>query len=162
MTVWATRTLTSPKTKPIPRGKAGQDQFSDDVSPPAKIPFRMTLDDVPMFSEGNRSPVWFNVEEKSEDYPYSNWNMTELAVCSCKFPSKHEIPKTDSRRRQDRIALEKEDNDTAASEKHRLEEAQRHKKKIREQKGLHWVPTYFKENEADEHHRWVYQRNYWK
>ena len=42
-----------------------------------------------------------------------------------------------------RIALEKLDYDLAASEKHRLEEAQRHKKKERDEKELPWVPKYF-------------------
>jgi len=159
-TVWATRNSISSSAKPIPRTREGKDDF-DEVSHPDKIPFSMTLDDVPVFSKGSRSPVWFNVEEKSETSPYSSWNMTELAVCSCKFPET-DIPKTDSRRRPDRLALEQSDNDKAASEKHRLEEAQRHKKKIREQKSLPWIPLYFREDEASEYHRWVYLRNYWK
>jgi len=87
--------------------------------------------------------------------------MTQLSVDSCTYdPTNELLPKTDSRRRPDRIALEVQDNNLAASEKHRLEEAQRHKKKVRDEKNLLWIPKYFVEDEKNLNHRWTYKYNY--
>lgn len=53
------------------------------------------------------------------------------------------LPATDSRVRSDRRHLEHEDLDTAAAEKHRLEEKQRADRREREAKHEHWTPRYF-------------------
>jgi len=111
---------------------------------------------------GSKCPIWYNVEEKYPDEPYTQWNMTKLAVECCSMePYKNKtLIKTDARLRPDRIALEKRDNNLAASEKHRLEEAQRHKKKVREEKQLSWIPKYFVEDENNVNMRWTYKQNY--
>jgi len=90
----------------------------------------LTINDIPDFQIDKKIPIWVNVEDKTREEPYSNWNMTTLSRDSCKIPKNHKLPKTDSRLRPDRIALEKLQQTEAASEKHRLEEAQRHKKKF--------------------------------
>jgi hypothetical protein len=106
--------------------------------------------------------VWHNLEEKCLDEPYTEWNMTLLSVQACSFDSYKDknLTKTDSRLRPDRIALENLDYNLAASEKHRLEEAQRHKKKVRDEKSLLWIPKYFVEDENNINHRWTYKNNY--
>jgi len=121
----------------------------------------MTLNDLPDFQIDKKAPIWANVEDKSKEEPYSKWNMTTLSRDSCKTP-KNKLPKTDSRLRPDRIALEKQQYTEAASEKHRLEEAQRHKKKIRDQNNMEWTPKYFTEDKnATEFNRWIFKNNYW-
>lgn len=46
---------------------------------PNHIPFETTLNDIPSFTVGTRSPVWYNVEEKYEGEPYNQWNMTTVS-----------------------------------------------------------------------------------
>jgi len=160
--IYATRTKISTDVIKIPRKKEPKDNW-DNEDIPENIPFSMTLDDIPAFSIGSKTPIWHNIEEKCLDEPYTKWSMTQLSVDSCSFDGYLDnlsLPKTDSRRRQDRIALEELDNTSAASEKHRLEEAQRHKKKIRDEKNLPWIPKYFVEDEDSIHHRWTYKHNY--
>lgn len=158
--IYATRTDYSGDIKNIPRNKEAKDDWENEKKP-EKIPFDLTIEDIPAFSKGKKSPVWHNIEEKCTYQPYDHWNMTQLAVDSCTFdPADDALPKTDSRRRTDRIALEVGDNTLAASEKHRLEEAQRHKKKIRDEKKLPWIPQYFFEDEKNINHRWTYKYNY--
>jgi len=158
------RCLMEPKK--IPRTTEAKDEWERDESgnavKPDQIPFDTTLNDIPLFSIGTQSPVWYNVEEKYEGEPYNQWNMTTLAVDACAFdPTNELLPKTDSRRRQDRIALEKLDYTLAASEKHRLEEAQRHQKRVRDEKNLPWIPKYFEEDVNNIEHRWIFKHNYW-
>jgi len=160
-TVFATRLVETSNSK-IPRTKEACDDFSEYITPEA-IPFDMTLNDVPAFSIGTRSPVWDNITELHTEEPYLRWKMTKLSVDACNFDSKDEnIPKTDSRRRHDRIALEKLDFKEAASQKHRMEEAQRHKKKMRDEKNLPWIPKHFEEDENNVEHKWKFKYNYWK
>jgi len=160
-TIYATRTKISPNISKIPRKKLVPKDDWENVPVPTSIPFGMTIDDIPAFSVGIKTPIWHNIEEKCLEEPYTMWHMTQLSVDSCSLDGyTTNIPKTDSRRRQDRIALENLDNNTAASEKHRLEEAQRHKKKIRDEKNLPWIPKYFVEDEKNIYHRWSYKHNY--
>lgn len=157
-TIYATR-INDSESK-IPRKTEARNDWEGE-SKPEKIPFGLTIEDIPAFKMGSRSPVWHNVEEKCEYEPYTQWNMTQLSVDSCKFDKTNDtLPKTDARRRPDRIALEIQDNNLAASEKHRLEEAQRHKKKIRDEKNLPWIPKYFVEDEKNVARRWTYKHNY--
>jgi hypothetical protein len=73
------------------------------------------------------------------------------------------LPPTDSRLRGDRYYLEKNDLETAASEKTRLEEKQRAEKKTRDAAGEHWEPKYYKKVDDPEHgHRYVYVGKYWE
>ncbi len=78
-------------------------------------------------------------------------------------PEASTLPPTDSRLRGDRRSLEFDDLTTAGKEKHRLEEEQRAKRKLRESKGETYVPKYFTStNDATWGHRWVYIGNYWE
>jgi hypothetical protein len=164
-TIYATRTAISGSEK-IPRESEAKDNWELDemgnAVKPDCIPFGMTLNDIPSFTVDTRCPVWYNVEEKCESEPFNQWNMTNLSVDACKFdPTDVNLPKTDSRRRPDRIALEELDYTKAASEKHRLEEAQRHQKKVRDEKKLPWIPKYFEEDVNNIEHRWKFKHNYW-
>jgi hypothetical protein len=162
-TIYATRMKETNGAQKLPVTSALSDEW-EEFEPPEAIPFGMKLEDIPAYSIGTRSPVWVNIEELCMNEPYTQWNMTALAVDGCGlYEEGRQIPKTDSRLRQDRRALEVGDNTLAASEKHRLEEAQRYKKKIRDEKKLPWNPAYFDENvNCDlEWKRWTYKSNYW-
>lgn len=54
------------------------------------------------------------------------------------------LPRSDSRLRPDQRALENEQWEFAASEKHRLEEKQRAARKKRAEDGTEFMPKYFK------------------
>jgi hypothetical protein len=165
-TIYATRKRLAPGAQVVPRSGEAKDDWQLDengeVVKPEHIPFDMKLEAIPSYSIGSKCPVWYNVEEKCENDPYSQWNMTTLSVDACGLSTaRADLPKTDSRRRPDRIALENLDYSKAASEKHRLEEAQRHQKKVRDEKQLPWLPKFFEEDVNNVEHRWKYKNNYW-
>ena len=74
------------------------------------------------------------------------------------------IPHTDTRLRPDLRALENQDFDLAATEKARLEDAQRKRAKERSDKNIEYVPTYFKEvyDDVTGELIYVYCRDYWE
>jgi len=67
------------------------------------------------------------------------------------------IAPTDSRLRPDQRAMEEGAYDVAATEKNRLEEAQRARRRAREEKGLEFVPAWFSKSRCD-----VTGEDYWK
>lgn len=71
------------------------------------------------------------------------------------------IPPTDSRLRPDQRALEDGDVDLAESEKARLEEAQRERRRQRTENGETWEPRWFRPKEGAPH-EWEYAGGYWE
>lgn len=73
------------------------------------------------------------------------------------------IAPTDSRYRPDQRAMEDGDYDVAASEKNRLEEAQRARRKVRQQTGDDFIPAWFEKTRCEvtgvEH--WKFTGKYW-
>jgi hypothetical protein len=74
------------------------------------------------------------------------------------------LPPTDSRLRPDIRLLEEADVDKASSEKHRIEEKQREKRKILNDKNESFTPLWFK---LDKHpvyseDAWLFKNTYWK
>ena len=74
------------------------------------------------------------------------------------------IPHTDTRLRPDLRALENQDFDLAATEKARLEDAQRKRAKERSDKNVEYVPVYFKEvyDDVTGELIYVYCKDYWE
>ena len=74
------------------------------------------------------------------------------------------LPITDSRLRPDLRLLEEGDIDRAATEKHRLEEKQRHTRSKRHEKKQEWEPLWFtqQKNPYTKSMDWVYSGSYWK
>lgn len=114
--------------------------------------------------EGNESApilIW----KKPLKQPDNKWGWPKFTE-NLNFMSeayKTVLPPTDSRIRGDRLALEKEDLELAASEKVRLEEKQRGDRKDRENKSEEWEPKYFKKVDDAEHgHKYVYVGKYWE
>jgi hypothetical protein len=74
------------------------------------------------------------------------------------------LPRTDSRFRPDQRALEVQNLSLAASEKRRLEDKQRARKREYEKKGLRMKPNYFtaSHDEVNSEYVYTYSRDYWK
>ncbi|KAI1181241.1 oxysterol-binding protein [Nemania sp. FL0916] len=73
------------------------------------------------------------------------------------------IAPTDSRYRPDQRAMEDGEYDFAASEKNRLEEAQRARRKVRQQNGEEFMPAWFEKStcEVTGAEYWKYNGQYW-
>ena len=97
------------------------------------------------FDENNLTILW-----QAETTP-ENWEQiyrfTKFALQLNKItPSmRKSLPPTDSRLRTDQRALENGDLTLANTEKHRLEEKQRGRRKKREKEVVDWKPNYFEE-----------------
>ncbi|OHE96643.1 oxysterol-binding protein [Colletotrichum orchidophilum] len=74
------------------------------------------------------------------------------------------LPPTDSRLRPDQRAMEDGEYDFAAEEKNRLEEAQRARRKMREEKGVEFRPAWFEKTtcEITGEEYWKFNGKYWQ
>jgi hypothetical protein len=77
---------------------------------------------------------------------------------------KEYLPPTDTRLRPDQRAMEEGEYDFAATEKHRVEEKQRAKRREREMKGEEYAPKWFSKNKCPitGEEFWDHNGNYWK
>nr|KMM69477.1 oxysterol-binding protein 1 [Coccidioides posadasii RMSCC 3488] len=94
------------------------------------------------------------------------FNLTPFVVTLNAIPESLRpfLPPTDTRLRPDQRAMEDGEYDFAATEKHRVEEKQRAKRRKREAKGEEFVPKWFSKGRCgvtgEEY--WVYGGKYWK
>ena len=74
------------------------------------------------------------------------------------------LPPTDSRLRPDQRAMEEGEYDFAATEKNRVEEGQRARRRVREAKGEEFEPSWFKKakHPVTGEDYWVFNHEYWK
>jgi len=92
-----------------------------------------------------------------------DWTEHTLEVVALPENMRPILPPTDSRVRPDRLALEKGDAKTAASEKNTLEEKQREERKRREKSGIEWTPKWFKLSvDSDGQDFYEYVGGYWE
>jgi len=70
------------------------------------------------------------------------------------------LPKSDSRFRPDRIALEEGNVKVAGKEKNKMEEIQRKKRKFREENNLDFTPKYFDKTNQNGLDYWTYNMKY--
>jgi hypothetical protein len=129
------------------------------------VPFDLSSDDIPEFHPEKKQPFWTNVDTLCKETPFSQWKMTQIARDGCWFDNNYQavLPKSDSRLRPDRIALEKLDYETAAKDKHKLEEAQRARRRKAEETKKFFVPVYFDETSLDDGTQFFTPKNtYWK
>jgi hypothetical protein len=113
--------------------------------------------------KGKKTRIW----EKYMTDTYENYFFTDFSsnINYLSEELKAVIPQTDSRLRPDLRALEKHENELAASEKHRLEEKQRKKRKENEKnKNYKHIPMYFTETYDDITGDlvYVYNNQYWQ
>jgi len=162
-TLYATRKQTAPAAK-----KAVEKGRPKHKYPLKGIPFNFSWEDVPegLYQTESKEPFWTNVELVCKEAPWTQWKMTQIAKDGCWADEKYQsvLPKTDSRLRADRLGLEKLDYETAANEKHALEEAQRARRRKAEATKKFPVPKYFKESELllrPGEYFWIPKGNYW-
>jgi len=92
-----------------------------------------------------------------------DWTEHTLEVIALPENMRPILPPTDSRLRADRLALEKGDAKTAATEKFALEDKQREDRKKREKAGTEWSPKWFKiSKDVDGQEYYEYLGGYWE
>ncbi|KAI1114756.1 oxysterol-binding protein [Nemania sp. NC0429] len=113
-------------------------------------------------SDPNRAFVIWEAHERPKGIPF---NLTPFVVTFNHIDEnlKKYIAPTDSRYRPDQRAMEDGEYDFAASEKNRLEEAQRARRKVRQQDGEEFTPAWFEKAtcEVTGAEYWKYNGQYW-
>ncbi|KAL9124537.1 MAG: hypothetical protein Q9217_006139, partial [Psora testacea] len=108
----------------------------------------------------------FLVWEAHPRPPNIPFNLTPFVVTFQALPDRLRpyLPPTDTRFRPDQRAMEDGEYDLAATEKNRLEEKQRAKRREREAKGEEFVPKWFRKGrcEITGEEYWVTNGRYWK
>ncbi|KAK2740448.1 hypothetical protein FQN57_006075 [Myotisia sp. PD_48] len=106
--------------------------------------------------------VW-QANERPSGIPF---NLTPFVVTLNAIPDTLQpcLPPTDTRLRPDQRAMEDGEYDFAATEKHRVEEKQRAKRREREAKGEQYQPKWFSKGKCEitGEEYWVYEGAYWK
>ncbi|KAL7272892.1 hypothetical protein RUND412_004278 [Rhizina undulata] len=124
------------------------------ISPPAKS-FSVTTTPNAAFL------VWEN-----HPRPPAPFNLTPFALTLNALPEnlKPFLCPTDTRLRPDQRAMEDGEYDLAATEKNRLEEKQRAKRREREERGEEWTPRWFKKSVCNVtgEEFWEFGGEYWK
>ena len=106
--------------------------------------------------------VW-EAHERPSGVPF---NLTPFGVTLNALPDnlRSNLPPTDTRLRPDQRAMEDGKYDLAATEKNRLEEKQRAKRRLREERGEEFIPRWFRKGrcETTGEEYWVSNREYWR
>jgi oxysterol-binding protein 1 len=114
-------------------------------------------------SESAKTFIVWQANHRPTDIPF---NLTPFVVTLNAIPntlSPH-LPPTDTRLRPDQRAMEDGEYDFAATEKHRVEEKQRAKRRERERKGEEFTPKWFHKGKCPTtgEEYWVTNGLYWK
>ena len=130
--------------------------FEGTVTPPSST-------SKPASPTGNQAFLIWEAHARPSGIPF---NLTPFVVTlnAVPDPLRAQLPPTDTRLRPDQRAMEDGEYDLAATEKNRVEEKQRAKRRERESKGEEFVPRWFhKDKDAvtgEEY--WLYNGQYWK
>ncbi|KAL1963245.1 hypothetical protein VTN77DRAFT_8570 [Rasamsonia byssochlamydoides] len=114
-------------------------------------------------SDGAKTFLVWQCNPRPSGIPF---NLTPFVVTLNAIPDslRPYLPPTDTRLRPDQRAMEEGEYDFAATEKHRVEEKQRAKRRERERKGEEFVPKWFTRGKCpitgEEY--WVFNGKYWK
>merc|ERR1712023_10845 len=114
---------------------------------------------------GEPVQLWTKPVEDVSAHPYRFNDFVVKRMNGLNEAYKQVLVESDSRLRGDRMALEAGDTSLASSEKHRLEEEQRARRRERERTGAAHVTKYFKNMEEPTSctgFHWVYSGGYWE
>lgn len=113
-------------------------------------------------SDPSRAFMVWEAHARPEGIPF---NLTPFVLTFNHLDEKLEkwIAPTDSRRRPDQRAMEDGEYDLAAAEKNRLEEGQRARRKVRQQRGEEFAPAWFEKTtcEVTGVEYWKFNGKYW-
>jgi hypothetical protein len=106
--------------------------------------------------------VW-QAHERPQGIPF---NLTPFVITLNALPDglRPYLPRTDTRLRPDQRAMEDGEYDLAATEKNRVEEKQRAKRRWREERGEVFVPKWFKKERCgiSGEEYWSFDGSYWR
>ncbi|ODH50511.1 hypothetical protein GX48_03329 [Paracoccidioides brasiliensis] len=129
--------------------------YQESVTPPHE--------DTPQHPESARALLVWQCHPRPTGIPF---NLTPFVLTLNAIPDnlKPHLPPTDTRLRPDQRAMEDGEYDFAATEKHRVEEKQRAKRRERETKGEEFEPKWFSKGRCKitGEEFWVYNGRYWK
>merc|ERR1712000_22944 len=111
---------------------------------------------------GNQAFIVWEAHERPQGIPF---NLTPFVLTLNAVPDSLRpwLAPTDTRLRPDQRAMEDGEYDFAATEKNRLEESQRARRKVREQTGDEFVPRWFRKErcEITGEVYWKFNGEYW-
>ncbi|KAJ6790361.1 hypothetical protein PWT90_08557 [Aphanocladium album] len=114
-------------------------------------------------TDPNRAYLVWQANERPAGIPF---NLTPFVLTFNHIDEKLKqwIAPTDSRLRPDQRAMEDGEYDLAATEKNRLEENQRARRRKREEAGEHFTPAWFSKArcEVTGEHYWQFNHKYWQ
>ncbi|PGG98796.1 hypothetical protein GX51_06592 [Blastomyces parvus] len=120
-------------------------------------------DDIPLRPELTKPFLVWECNPRPKGIPF---NLTPFVVTLNAIPEtlRPHLPPTDTRLRPDQRAMEDGEYDFAATEKHRLEEKQRAKRRERDLKGDKFEPRWFTKVKCEITGEvcWVHNGQYWK
>ncbi|OAX82136.1 hypothetical protein ACJ72_03519 [Emergomyces africanus] len=120
-------------------------------------------DDLPRQPESTQAFLVWQCNPRPTGIPF---NLTPFVLTLNAIPDnlKHHLPPTDTRLRPDQRAMEDGEYDFAATEKHRVEEKQRAKRREREAQGEEFEPKWFTKGKCEitGEEYWVHNGKYWK
>ncbi|QSS56444.1 oxysterol-binding protein [Histoplasma capsulatum var. duboisii H88] len=129
--------------------------YQDSVTPPSE--------DLPRQQGSTQAFLVWQCNTRPTGIPF---NLTPFVITLNAIPDnlKHHLPPTDTRLRPDQRAMEDGEYDFAATEKHRVEEKQRAKRREREAKGEEFEPKWFTRGKCEitGEEYWVYNGRYWR
>ncbi|XP_071502493.1 oxysterol-binding protein-related protein 1-like [Diadema antillarum] len=140
--------------------KRGKVHASERQSPPTSP----GADSLPHDDPDNDAQIlWQNLPRPADSSQYYSFTSFAMKLNELDESTKTKLPCTDSRLRPDIRLLENGDIDGASSEKHRLEENQRARRKLRNKNKETWMPLWFRAdvNSLTGESDWVYRGNYW-
>lgn len=115
------------------------------------------------FGDSNKAFLIWQAHERPKDIPF---NLTPFVLTFNHIDDKLKpwLAPTDSRLRPDQRAMEEGEYDFAATEKNRLEEGQRSRRREREAKGEEFVPAWFTKArcEITGEEYWKFNGKYWE
>ncbi|KAK2745183.1 hypothetical protein FQN55_006307 [Onygenales sp. PD_40] len=129
--------------------------FQESITPPH--------DNLPQEPQSAQAFLVWQCHDRPTGIPF---NLTPFVVTLNALPENlmSHLPPTDTRLRPDQRAMEDGEYDFAATEKHRVEEKQRAKRRERESKGEEFEPKWFRKGKCEitGEPYWVYNGRYWK
>ncbi|KKZ65877.1 hypothetical protein EMCG_08382 [[Emmonsia] crescens] len=129
--------------------------YQESVTPPH--------DDLPRQPESTQAFLVWQCHPRPTGIPF---NLTPFVLTLNAIPDnlKPHLPPTDTRLRPDQRAMEDGEYDFAATEKHRVEEKQRAKRREREARGEEFEPKWFTRGKCEitGEEYWVHNGQYWR